>query len=95
MKWVGAKIIVFTAVGLDKSIMPTTITRSAIATKKSETTSARMKKNDKRRLVIKKLAKERRVSLAVAAHIYACWPSLRQRREREKVVGNCLAIKTK
>ena len=54
-----------------------------------------MTKNDKRRLVIKKLSKDRGVSLKVAAHIYACWPSLRQRNEREKVVGNDLGFKTK
>ena len=54
-----------------------------------------MTKNDKRRLVIKKLSKDRGVSLKVAAHIYSCWPSLRQRNEREKVVGNDLGFKTK
>lgn len=41
-----------------------------------------MTKNEKKREVIAKIAKERGASLAVATHIYNCWPRKKQQYER-------------
>ena len=41
-----------------------------------------MTKNELRRLAVKRLAKERNVSLKVAAHIYNCWNSKQQKAAR-------------
>ena len=54
-----------------------------------------MTKKEKKRLAVAKIAREKGVSLKVAAHIYACWPSLKQRRAREAAVGNILPYKIK
>lgn len=53
-----------------------------------------MKKKEKQKLAIKLLAKRKGVSLAVASHIYACWPNKQKRAAREEAVGNFLAVQT-
>lgn len=54
-----------------------------------------MTKKEKKRLAVAKIAREKGVSLKVAAHIYACWPSLKQRHAREAAVRNILPYKIK
>lgn len=43
-----------------------------------------MDKKEARRLVIRQLVRERRVSMAVAAHVYNCMPRNTQKRLRER-----------